>query len=58
MSLDTGIFMVSPRNFTPAAFSMPVVPSNTWMTTTSSEVSSTCPLFWEPSGMVTVASSL
>jgi hypothetical protein len=39
----TGIFIVSPRKRTDASLSIPEVPSKTWIATTSSEDSSTCP---------------
>ena len=58
MSLETGIFMVSPRKRTDASLSIPVVPSNTWMTTMSSDVSRTCPLLMDPSDSLTLTISL
>ena len=53
MSLDTGIFMVSPRKRTAASLSIPEVPSKIWTTTVSSEESRTCPRLMEPSESLT-----
>ena len=58
MSLETGIFMVSPRKRTDASLSIPVVPSNTWTTTMSSEESRTSPLFMVPSDILMLTISL
>ncbi len=58
MSLETGIFMVSPRKRTDASLSTPVVPSNTWMTTISPEESRTCPLLIVPSDILMLTISL
>ncbi len=58
ISLETGIFMVSPRKRTEAALSIPVVPSNIWTTTMSSDESRTSPLFTDPSESLTETSSL
>ena len=57
MSLDTGIFIVSPRNLTVASLSIPEVPSKIWTQTKSSEESRTCPLFMVPSESLTLTSS-
>ena len=58
MSLDTGIFMVSPRKRTDASLSIPEVPSNTWTTTMSPEESRTWPLLMEPSESLMLTISL
>ncbi len=50
ISLETGSLMVSPRNLTPEERSMAAVPSKTWTTTMSFEVSSTWARLVEPSG--------
>src|SRR3989454_1331160 len=57
MSRDTFSLIVSPRNFTVEARSIPAVPSNTWTTTMSFEESRTCPRFRVPSGRPTSTSS-
>src|SRR3989454_5818087 len=57
MSRDTFSLIVSPRNFTMDARSIPAVPSNTCTTTMSFEVSRTCPRLRDPSGRPTSTSS-
>ena len=57
-SFDTGSLIVSPVNLTPQSLFRPPVPSKTWTTTISSEVSSTCPLLVVPSASVILTSSL
>src|SRR3990170_2694800 len=57
MSRDTFSLIVSPRNFTVDWRSIPAVPSNTWTTTMSFEVSRTWPRFRVPSGRPTSTSS-
>src|SRR2546426_2299071 len=57
MSRDTFSLIVSPRNFTIDARSIPAVPSNTCTTTISFEESRTWPRFREPSGRPTSTSS-
>ena len=52
MSLETGIFMVSPRKRTDASLSTPEVPSKTWTTTMSLDESRTCPLLMVPSDIL------
>ena len=58
ISLETGIFMVSPRKRTDASLSIPVVPSKTWTTTRSLEESRTCPLLMVPSESLMLTISL
>src|SRR2546426_1486485 len=57
MSRDTFSLIVSPRNFTMDARSIPAVPSNTCTTTMSFEASRTWPRFRDPSGRPTSTSS-
>src|SRR5213594_451775 len=57
MSRDTFSLIVSPRNFTVEARSIPAVPSNTCTTTISFEESRTWPRFRDPSGRPTSTSS-
>src|SRR5438093_5466894 len=57
MSRDTFSLIVSPRNFTVEFRSIPAVPSNTWTTTMSFDVSRTWPRFRTPSGSATSTSS-
>ena len=58
MSLETASLSVVPRNFTTLWVSMPCVPSKTCTTTTSSEVSSTCPVRTSPLDKVIFTISL
>src|SRR6266516_1826406 len=58
ISRDTESLIVSPRNFTLDARSIPAVPSKIWTTTTEVEESRTWPRLRRPSGRKTSTSSL
>ncbi len=51
-----GILMTSPVNLTALSLDSPPVPSKTWTTTISSEVSRTCPLFNSPPVLISTSS--